>query len=84
MEKRLLNDWQIDLSISDSSKHVAKEDWRPGRLFGENKRSCVVTSNGSRQPAVKINAGMEESLWNDWQVDLLKSDGGDHVAEGVN
>jgi len=80
-EERLSNDWRIDLSKSDSGKHVAEEDWRTGLLFGEKKRSCVISSIGSHRPTVKINARMEKRLSNNWQIDLSKSGSGKHVAE---
>jgi len=71
----------VDLSNSDSGKHVAEEGWRTGLLFGEKKSSCVISSNGSHRPTVKINARTEKRLSNDWQIVLLKSDSGKHVAE---
>jgi len=81
MEERLLNDWQVDLLKLDSGKHIAEEDWRTGSLFGEKKRTCVVSSKRSHQSAVKINAQTEERLSNNWRVDLLRLDSGKHVAE---
>ncbi len=39
--------FQFDLSRLDSSKHITEEDWRTGSLFGEKKRTCVISSKGS-------------------------------------
>jgi len=46
-EERLSNNWQVDLLTLDRGKHVAEEDRRIGSLFGEKKRTYVISSKGN-------------------------------------